>query len=254
MIMTKTSAVDAADILIDARRSNTQLPTLPDRLQPTVLGQAYAIQDATLALLGPVGGWKVGAKSDSEPRCSVLPKSAFLDDVKPLDWLPGGYQVEVELGFVVKSSLPARAVPYTEDEVNAAIGAGHLAIELVASRFIDRKSLSPLMAIADLQSNAGVFCSAPVTDWRDRNLADIAITLSINGNLLSQPPKNTGWPDTLVTLTWLANHAAARGQALSAGQIIITGARIGPVPVAPGDEIVASAPGFEEVPLQFKDQ
>ncbi|HEU5296843.1 MAG TPA: 2-oxopent-4-enoate hydratase, partial [Burkholderiaceae bacterium] len=40
---------------------------------PASRQEAYAIQDATVAGLGPMGGWKVGARARQEPTCAPLP-------------------------------------------------------------------------------------------------------------------------------------------------------------------------------------
>lgn len=50
---------------------------------PASLAEAYAVQDALLAQLGPVGGWKVGAAGpQAEPGCAPLP--AAFDAVLPV--------------------------------------------------------------------------------------------------------------------------------------------------------------------------
>jgi len=41
-------------------------------------------------------------------------------------------------------------------------------------------------------------------------------------------------------VAWLARRRAARGRGLAAGQVVLSGGLTGPVPVAPGDVIVAT--------------
>jgi 2-keto-4-pentenoate hydratase len=61
-------ATKAAQLLA-ARRSDA-IVSWRDIL-PASAAEAYAVQDATMAQLGPVGGWKVGAKGpDTEPACA----------------------------------------------------------------------------------------------------------------------------------------------------------------------------------------
>ena len=75
-----TNAFDpqaAARRLLDARRG---IPTLSADVQPPDRHGAYAIQDATVAQLGTVGGWKVGAKSvEAKPGSAPLPAAGFFE-------------------------------------------------------------------------------------------------------------------------------------------------------------------------------
>ena len=50
-----------AKLLIDARVSGP-ISELPDNCRPSNMSEVYAIHDAVAAELGPVLGWKVGAK------------------------------------------------------------------------------------------------------------------------------------------------------------------------------------------------
>jgi 2-keto-4-pentenoate hydratase len=117
---------------------------------------------------------------------------------------------------------------------------------------MDRKSLSPLMAIADLQSNAAVVHGAPIRDWRSLDLSMIPVALSVSGASLPEASKREEWQTTVTTLTWLANHAASRGHGLLEGNLVITGARIGPVSLVSEDVLVASAPGFQDITIAFR--
>ena len=66
---------EAARALYAARRDGVRLA--PGALQPADQQAAYAIQDATLAALGTIGGWKVGARGPNlEPHCAPLPPRA----------------------------------------------------------------------------------------------------------------------------------------------------------------------------------
>ena len=51
----------AANLLLDARRTNTPIADLPEALRPTNLEEVYAIQDAIAEAYGEIGGWKIGA-------------------------------------------------------------------------------------------------------------------------------------------------------------------------------------------------
>src|SRR3546814_1914712 len=70
MIEDKTA--QAARLLLDSRNHRRPIEALPEYCRPATTAQAYAIQDAVADLLGPVGGWKVGAKGpDAQDRKST---------------------------------------------------------------------------------------------------------------------------------------------------------------------------------------
>jgi len=242
----------AADLLLQSRKEGRVLTDLPTELTPSSIEEAYAVQDATLRLIGPAGGWKIGPKPDSEPRCSILPATVFHKSGSIHEVPPQGFDVEIETAFVFAHDLPDRGRSYSETEINEAIGSVHLAIELCASRFADRKKLPPLTPIADMQGNAGVILGPPVTDWRDLELADLSLMLSIDGEIADLPHRKVGREATLPILTWLANHAVSRGGGLCAGHAVINGARLGPVPIGPATEIITVSPELGEVRAKFR--
>ncbi|SMO98927.1 2-keto-4-pentenoate hydratase [Paracoccus laeviglucosivorans] len=250
--MTRLVAAErAAELLLRSRLDGAPLAELPQDLAPASLAEAYAVQDATLRQIGPAGGWKVAAKPDGEPRCAVLPASAFHASGVTLKVPPAGFEAEVETAFVFATGLPARTRPYQRDEVAAAIGSMHLAVELISSRFIDRKSIPPLSPIADLQGNAAVILGPAIAGWRDIDLAALALTMRLGDARIEWPLKNLGLPQTLEVLTWLANHALTRGGGLARGDVVITGARLGPAPLGDADSLSAECPQMGKVTANF---
>ncbi|MEH6774338.1 MAG: hypothetical protein V7668_10475, partial [Cereibacter changlensis] len=92
--MTFDIASQAADLLVRSRQTGNALTALPVGLEPENLDQAYAVQDATLRRIGRSGGWKVAPKPDAEPRCSLLPASAFHPSGATLHVPTNGYEIE----------------------------------------------------------------------------------------------------------------------------------------------------------------
>lgn len=66
---------------------------------------------------------------------------------------------------------------------------------------------------------------------------------------LSRSQNGASVAATIDALVWLANHAAARGTGLAAGQFVITGARIGPIEIPAASRIRAQVAGIGEVSL-----
>src|SRR3546814_19404235 len=78
--MIEDNTAQAARLLLDSRNHRRPIEALPEYCRPATTAQAYAIQDAVADLLGPVGGWKVGAKGhDAQPNCDPLPATHVIE-------------------------------------------------------------------------------------------------------------------------------------------------------------------------------
>ncbi|MBD9454480.1 hypothetical protein IB244_23550 [Rhizobium sp. RHZ02] len=235
----------ASHILAKAT-AGERITDLPEDLVPLSVDTAYAIQDATL-VGQQIGGWKVApAAAGQVPRCSPIAASRF---VKNGSALPAGLhapEVEVEVAFKLSKDLP---VASSRADVSAAVGSLHVALEILDSRFVDRRQVSALTALADGQSNCLVVAGDGIDGVQDFDSAGLAPVLKMGG---TQYEVTKTLPDSggvLDAVLWLANHAAARGQPLRTGQIIITGARVGPVPIAANSSLDATLSGVGHVSL-----
>jgi 2-keto-4-pentenoate hydratase len=243
-----------AEKLIATRRSLDRLAALaPDEI-PTSVAEAYAVQDAILKRLAiPVAGWKAGASSPTaEPQAGPI----LADRLKPS---PARFAtpanafrtVEGEVAFMLGRDLPTRSLAYGEDEVWDAMATLHVGIEVLESSFIDRRKLAEYAVLGDLLNN-GAYCYGPaVKDWRGLDVATPAASIWIDGKEVRRAKAGTpgGHPKRL--LTWLANHAAARGLPLKAGMIITTGSHTGMLDAPPGATVTARLDGIGEATLQF---
>src|SRR5437879_177224 len=98
----------AARYLIGQRQPDAVLKdALPEALHPRNLEEAIAIQMATMAVLGPIGGWKVGAASaTAEPSASPLALSGIRKS--PATIQARARIAECEIGFRCAKALPPR--------------------------------------------------------------------------------------------------------------------------------------------------
>lgn len=198
------------------------LPTPPEGME-----DAFAIQRRTVALLGPVGGWKHGLLGGKDLACAPILAAAVLPDGAALTLRPN-LRVEVETAFRLARPIPAGA---SAGEIAESIGSVHVAFELLASRYSDPAARTPLEAMADRFSNHAIILGAELPNWHTRDLADLPIAASF------APPGATAQPgmtmsDTIAFIDFLAAQAEAMGHPLTAGQSVITGARLGPIPIA----------------------
>jgi 2-keto-4-pentenoate hydratase len=237
--------------LLDARLSGVRIASLPAELIPVDASAAYAVQDSVAGALGRIVGWKVGAASpEAEPNCAplfadlVAPSPAHFAAAKfPL----GG--IEGELAFRFGRDLPARAEPYSAEEVWQAIDMLHPAIELVQSRFADLRAQDKLALLADNQAN-GAFChGAGIADWRRVDFLAQPVRLIIDGAEVARAigGNAAGHPKRL--LAWLANHRARRGSGLAAGDIVTTGTHTGLLFAKPGATASVRFAGIGEASL-----
>jgi len=237
----------AADLLLAARRQDISLACLPQQLMPADAAEV------TLAL-GMVAGWKVGAKGPGMPiTCAPMPaQCVFAAPHHCADLrLVGRRGIEVEIALRMQHDLPPRAAPYTEQEVVAAVGAVHPAIEIVASRYTDYPMANPLAGLADSLSN-GAFIYGPGRgdlgriDQRvqlaELHFDDREVVRCVGGN-----PVGDIWP----LVTWLANHLAERCGGLKAGQFVTTGSCTGMLAAAAGSHVRAALADLGAVELSF---
>ncbi len=249
--MDRHSIEKAAALLVQARRDMVPLDGLPAALTPTSIDEGHAIQDATSKGLGKlIGGFKAMAPPAQQPNRGII----YADTIhtSPCD-LPARLApqcgVEGEVAFVFRESLPNRAVPYSRNEVAAAVDA-LAAIEIVHSRFDIAKPLSNLEKLADSIMNAGLVCGAPNANWRTLDLASIAVTMSVNGEIV--PGKNRGHPigDPLGVAVELANMWRSKG-GVRARQIVTCGSYTGLDYLKPGDTCEFTFEGLGSASVRF---
>ncbi len=239
----------AARLLLEARRTRQPLAALPEHARPATDAQSYAIQDAQIRELGPIGGWKVGARTpETEPNCAPLPESLVLPSPQVFERARFAlHLVEAEIAFELKSDLPPRSAPYTEEDVIAALRSVHATIEVLDSRYRDFRSVDGPSLLADFLSN-GALVVGPgrrqdlridQTRTRLQLFYDDRLELEVTGG-------NTAG-DVFRLLVWLANHATTRCGGLRAGEIVTTGSCIGARPAAPGTRVRAVFDGIPPV-------
>ena len=241
------------ELLLNHRASGILIADLPADLVPQTAEDAYRIQNETIAVLGPIGAWKVQPMpATGLPFAApILARTIFADgaDLRASDYPSLG--IEVEIAVTLNRDLPLRSSGYTPGDLQAAIGSLHLAFEVLASRFVDRQQVPQLAGIADLQHSGAIVLGAAAPAQPLPEFGRQAIELAIDGAVVEKTEGNETTANMLTALAWLADHAAARGLPLHAGMTIITGSRIGPLPVSVA-HVLARAPGLGTVCARYK--
>ena len=246
--------MEAANLLLDARRTKQPIEDLPELLRPATLDEAYFVQDQLMAALGPIGGWKVGAgTADATPMFAPM----------PLAWIgPGGSLLkgethrfrglEAEVAFLLGEDLPVRATPYTRAEVVAAIASCHPAIEVLESGLTDPTTTTRLSQIGDIQMHGGFIFGTSCEDWKDVDFTQEHVTLAVDGVVRVERTGSNTSGDLMRLLPWLANEGAARTGGLKAGQWITTGSWTGCTLGEPGSSVDVQFSRIGRVTLRFE--
>ncbi|NIR38163.1 MAG: hydratase [Actinobacteria bacterium] len=147
---------------------------------------------------------------------------------------------EPEFAFRLGRTLGPGDGPYEVDTVMGAVDALLPSIEVPDSRFVDFSAVGERQLIADDGcAHEYVVGAAGPDTWRDVDLAEHAVSISAGPGREHAGKGGNALGDPRVALTWLVNEVTALGGSVEAGQIVMTGACAVPLPVEPGDAVVA---------------
>lgn len=222
---------------------------LPPHWLPADVHAAYALQDAWIRQAGAVGGWKVGGATAPEPNCAPVPARVLVEAPAALDWdIAPDTEFECEIAFTFARDLPARAQPYTQDEVAAAIGATRPSVELLAPRFAEPQTAGERLAVlADGLGCGALLLGTPMAGFQEVDCAAQPVQVLADGAVVLERTGGNAARRLLPLVCWLANHLAQRGQALRAGQTVTTGSWTGQRPWGATRELRVAFAGIGEV-------
>lgn len=221
----------AAELLLQARRTTVPIEDLPEPLRPHSLDEAYFLQDTVALALGKIGGWKVGVpNADATPLLGPMPLMGGFANSG--DVLSESFRrmrgLEAEIAFCFGRDLPPREEPYTREEVIAAIASCHPAIEVLETAFADPDKVDRFSMIGDLQMNGGFAHGAAVPDWQKYDFGAEGVEIAVDGAVRVQARGSNGAGSDIVRLlVWLANEGQYRTGGLNAGDWVTTGSWTG---------------------------
>lgn len=259
-MLTKEQAEKAAALIVEHWEAGTQMDALPEPLRPATRGDGYAVQaHLEKSSERPLFGWKIAATSEGGQRHigvdgplagRLLAERVLLPNATPS--LQGNHMAvaEPEFAFRIGRTLAPREQPYHRDEVLAAVEALHLAMELPSSRFSDFAIVGAAQLIAD-NACAHQFLLGPRVDdtWRDRDLSRHPVACRVDGKVRHEGSGGAVLGDPRTALTWLANELSSLDLSLAAGQIVTTGTSTVPLPIEPGDQVIADFGELGQVTL-----
>ena len=261
-MLDKNAIASASKTLHDHWRAGTKFSGLDDRQRPRDRIEAYAIQ-SEIENYSAQGlfGWKIAATSEAGqkhinvdgPMAGRILAETVIADGGTASMAGNEMRVaEPEFAFRMRVDLPARAPPYTVQQVLDAVDTLHPAMEIPDSRFADFVSAGAAQIIAD-NACAHLFVLGPPTsaDWRARDLVEERPVIAMRGQQFTGHGKNV-LGDPRIALTWLANELRQLGMTLKAGQIVTTGTCHPPLPIQSGDFCAVYFGSLGKVSVGFK--
>jgi 2-keto-4-pentenoate hydratase len=257
----RTTARDAADRLAGAAAAGIPCPPVRDLLGDTDVALAYRVQEYGLEARVAAGDRRVGRKIGltsaavqtqlgvDQPDFGTLLASMRVEQDVPI--AAGRLlqpRIEAEVAVILGADLTS--LEPTLEEVAGAVSGVRAALEIVDSR-IAGWDIRITDTVAD-NASSGLFVLGDVVLPLDEiRLVDVTMELERDGEVVSTGSGAACLGDPLIAVQWLARTAAALGQPLRAGEVVLSGA-LGPmVPVTPGDSYVARISGLGDVRATF---
>jgi 2-oxopent-4-enoate/cis-2-oxohex-4-enoate hydratase len=157
-------------------------------------------------------------------------------------------RAEAEIAFILKDSLNGPGV--TADDVLAATRFIAPCFEIVDSRIREWK-IGIIDTVADNASCGVYVLGAARADPRNFDLPNLHVTVSKNGEPLSEGYGHAVQGDPAQAVAWLANTLGAYGVTLDAGDVILSGSLVPLAPAVKGDVFEMTLHGIGSCVARF---
>lgn len=254
--------ITVAQALLAARVKKTPLTVYPGAL-PQTMADAYAIQDAAIALDGrPIGGWKVGRiAADLVARYGdnrltgpiftdgIVDGSAGQLPVMPV-YAAGFAAAEAEV-LLCFGDVGTR--DYDLASVRDCITDVRTGIEIASSPFIEINRHGPAVTASDYGNNKGLILGPSIPDWRDADLISMPVEMSIDGAAVGAATMETMLDGPFGSALFLIRTLRARGISIAPGTWVSAGAITGIHEILPGQRADALFDGKIRVSCHIAD-
>jgi 2-oxo-3-hexenedioate decarboxylase len=239
---------EAADILLRAESSGSEISPLTDLWEELDVSTAYEVQAETLRRRLDRGehlvGLKLGLTSAAKQRAMGIdrPLLGWLTDAMVLaagDPIGSGLihpRIEPEIVFVLAHKLAGPGV--TAAQALSAIGSVCAGMEVIDSRFANFRFKLPDV-VADNASSAQVVLGPVAVAPNGLDLSLEACVFTVNGEVIDSATGAAVQGHPAQALALAANMLAERGLALEPGWIVLTGGMTNAAPMPPGSSAVA---------------
>ena len=267
MSLTQDEINNAAEALLNAESTRTQIGLISKVYPNMELDDAYAIQkaqiDKKLARGRKVVGWKIGLTSKVMQDALGIdtPDSGILYD--DMVFVSGDVvaksrfiepRVEAEIAFVMKDTIAGDA---TREEVLNATDYVTPSLEILDTRILRNdpdtgQSRIIFDTVSDNAANAGIVTGTAKHDPREFDLRWTGAIVSKNGEVVSTGLGAAVLNDPVESVVWLARRMHSYDQRLEAGQVVLSGSFIAPIECPSGTVIEADFGPFSSVSISFE--
>jgi 2-keto-4-pentenoate hydratase len=259
-----TDTLAAAKTIVTARRNRAPLRPLAGDTAPQDEAEGYQIQravhDLLLPYFGALAGYKIGCTSPVMQQYLDIPHpcggGVFAKGVhesgaslSAKDFVRVG--VECEIAVRLGRDLLPSEEPFTSEWVAESIEAYLPAIEIVDDRYVEWETMGAPTLVADDFFAAGCVLGKPVARTAAPDLLEVVGRAIINGVAVGQGTGADVLGHPHHALAWLANHLAADGKGLHAGQIVLTGSLVKTVWLKAGASVKMELEGLGKVTVTF---
>jgi 2-oxo-hept-3-ene-1,7-dioate hydratase len=265
-MLSATQIEAAAQALIAAEASRSQVGLLSLKHPQITLDDAYAIQTAQIARKLAAGrriiGWKIGLTSKIMQQALGIetPDSGVLYDDMLFECgstVPAGRfiqpRVEAEIAFVMKAPLEGEV---TRTDVLAATEAVVPSLEILDTRILRQDPVTGAArrifdTVSDNAANAGIVLGEARHAPEDVDLRWVGAIVTKNGEVEATGLGAAVLNDPVTGLVWLSRRMHAYGQRIKAGQVVLSGSFIAPIECPPGTRVEADFGAFGSVRIGF---
>jgi len=240
-----------AELLAQAQIRRQRLAELPPEARPRTPEEGYHCQDLLIGQLlahygGQVIGYKIACTNKIAQDLLHMPEP-FHGKMMSASCFDSPARIQPD-GFFMRVIEAEFAFRIGRDEEPDAVLPG---IEIVDSRFQDWTTAGAGSLIADNACHGAWIKGAPVTNWKELDLAAQEVRLMVNGTLMQQGSGAAVLGSPLNALRWLRESLHARGLALQPGEYVTTGVTTDIYMAQAGDRIAADFGPVGQVELAF---
>ena len=229
---------EAANLLFEATKSETPLPSLDVPVEFRNAENAYRVQSFFVQKLlaqngDAIAGFKAGLTAEPQMRRfnATSPAGAplfkgglieVLDSSKPIRLKPfKGMMLETELAF--KTAQPITEALKDESALKALIATVHPAVEVPQLFFADMGKVDFFEIVASAIGSK-IFLAGGSFSLAEVDPDTVKVRLTLNGDVVNEGAATDALDGQWKALLWLVNSMLERGYKIEAGQYLLTGA------------------------------
>jgi 2-keto-4-pentenoate hydratase len=264
----RPSAVLAAEELLRQHRAGERFAALPSPWEIGDAAFAYAVQAELVGQLQSMRGTRACGYKIALTTPAMRRMVGFHDSISGrllADRVVGSgaairagdfgrLLIEFEIAFQLGSDLPARAEPWTRDDILSHVDCAFAALEVADDRNADYATLatSILTLAADNAWNEGLVLGPPVKGLTPPDLLAAIGVARIDGREAGRGTGSDVLGHPLDALAWLADHLQARGLGLRAGDLVTTGSLVTSKFPQAGNRVEFQVDGLGSVSLNVR--